>query len=545
MAKRQDMPYTCAAEVPAQHDGGASRLCRGVSRSFIDVLGWVYSDRSMLSTWPCPISLLVNSVLAFMPDSVSTVASRDVSVDPSARTADTAIRVDLDLVRRYNKPGPRYTSYPTAPHFSEAVTVSDVGDELENGSATRPLSLYVHLPFCRSLCYYCGCHMKVTHRPEVIETYLGYVKREMEQVAGRLASGREVVQIHWGGGTPSYLTPTQITDLMEHTRTVFTLAPDAEIGLEADPRGLTEAHLASAASAGFNRVSYGVQDVNPVVQEAIHRVQPTALVEQAVRWARNHGFESINLDLVYGLPHQTAETFRDTIDTVLKLHPDRIALFSYAHIPSMRKHQRLIPENALPEPDEKLRIFKMATERLTATGGYRFIGMDHFALPGDELSHALDNGTLHRNFQGYSTRAGADVIAFGVSGISQMDGVYAQNLKGLPDYYDRIDSGELTTYRGYVVSKADRIRREVIMQLMCTFEVDKRDIETRFGIDFDTYFADALDALAPMEADGLVQRAADRVTVLPAGHLFVRNAAMTFDAYLSTSDRQPTYSKTV
>lgn len=480
-----------------------------------------------------------------MSDSVSTEASLEVAAGSSTRTVDTAIHVDLDLVRRYNKPGPRYTSYPTAPHFSESFTVSDLGDELENGPATRPLSLYVHLPFCRSLCYYCGCHMKVTHRPEVIEKYLGYVKREMEQVASRLTPGREVVQIHWGGGTPSYLTPTQISELMEHMRTVFTVASDAEIGLEADPRGLTEAHLASAASVGFNRISYGVQDVDPVVQEAIHRVQPTALVEQAVRWARNHGFESINLDLVYGLPHQNADTFRNAIDTVLQLRPDRIALFSYAHIPSMRKHQRLIPEDALPEPDEKLRIFKMATERLTGTGGYQFIGMDHFALPGDELSHALDDGTLRRNFQGYSTRAGADVVAFGVSGISQMDGVYAQNLKGLPDYYDRINSGKLTTYRGVVVSEDDRIRREVIMQLMCTFEVEKRDIETRFGIDFDTYFADALDALAPMEEDGLVQRAPDRVTVLPKGHLFIRNAAMPFDAYLSTSARQTTYSKTV
>ena len=463
----------------------------------------------------------------------------------TAPPTDTAVHVDLDLVRRYNKPGPRYTSYPTAPHFSESVTVSDFGNELEAGPATRPLSLYVHLPFCRSLCYYCGCHMKVTHRPEVIERYLGYVKREMEQAASRLDAGREVVQIHWGGGTPSYLTPTQIAELMEHTREVFTIARDAEIGLEADPRGLTEAHLTAAASAGFNRTSYGVQDVDPVVQEAIHRVQPTALVEQAVRWARTHGLESVNLDLVYGLPHQTVDTFRDTIDTVLKLRPDRIALFSYAHVPSMRKHQRLIPEDALPKPEEKLHIFKMATERLTGTGGYRFIGMDHFALPEDELSRSLDDGTLHRNFQGYSTHAGADVVAFGVSGISQMDGVYAQNLKGLPDYYDRIDRGELTTYRGYVVNDDDRIRREVIMQLMCTCEVEKRHIESRFGIDFDTYFADALGALAPMEADGLVRRTADRVTVLPKGHLFIRNAAMTFDAYLSTSASQPTYSKTV
>jgi len=353
------------------------------------------------------------------------------------------------------------------------------------------------------------------------------------------------VQIHWGGGTPSYLEPAQIADLMAFTRKTFRVAPDAEIGLEADPRGLTEEHLAAAASAGFNRISFGVQDVDPVVQEAIHRVQPTALVDQAVRWARRHSFRSVNLDLVYGLPHQTAETFRDTIDTVLSMRPDRIALFSYAHVPSLRKHQRLISEEALPEPEEKLQIFKMATERLTGEGGYRFIGMDHFALPDDELSTALDEGTLHRNFQGYSTHAGADVVAFGVSGISQMDGVYAQNLKGLPDYYNRLDEGRLTTYRGYKVNRDDRIRRFVIMQLMCTSRVEKARVESRFGIDFDAYFSDSLQALSPMAADGLVKRSEDAVTVLPAGHLFIRNAAMAFDAYLSASAKQPLYSKTV
>jgi oxygen-independent coproporphyrinogen-3 oxidase len=387
--------------------------------------------------------------------------------------------------------------------------------------------------------------MKVTHRPEVIERYLGYVKREMDITARHLHPDRRVVQIHWGGGTPSYLTPSQIADLMAHTRSVFSVDEDAEISLEADPRGLTEEHLAGAASAGFNRISYGVQDVDPTVQEAIHRVQPTELVEQAVRWARDHGFRSINLDLVYGLPHQTSETFTDTIDTVLDLAPDRIALFSYAHVPSLRKHQQLIPEDALPEPDEKLRIFKMATERLTGEGGYRFIGMDHFAAPDDELAEALDTGNLHRNFQGYSTRAGADVVAFGVSGISQLDGAYAQNLKGLPDYYARVDEDRLTTYRGYEVTRDDRLRRAVIMDLMCNSYVEKADIERRFGIPFDDTFADALAALQPMVDDGLVTLTEDAVRVEPDGRLFIRNAAMTFDAYLTAAKKQPLYSKTV
>jgi len=462
---------------------------------------------------------------------------------PDAPT--TAVHVDLDLVRRYNQPGPRYTSYPTAPHFSDDVTDDAFGRALADGSPDTPLSLYVHLPFCRSLCYYCGCHMKVTHRPEIIDRYLGYVKREMELAAERLHADRRVVQLHWGGGTPSYLTPDQIVDLMDHTRSVFSVDADAEISLEADPRGLTEEHLAAAAGAGFNRISYGVQDVDPKVQEAIHRVQPTELVEKAVRWARTHGFTSINLDLVYGLPHQTAETFSATIDTVMDFAPERIALFSYAHVPSLKKHQRLIPEEALPEPDEKLRIFKMATERLTGEAGYRFIGMDHFARPDDELAVALDTGNLHRNFQGYSTRAGADVVAFGVSGISQLDGAYTQNIKGLPAYYDRIDAGRLATYRGYEVTQEDRIRRFVIMSLMCDSQVVKTDVEDRFGIDFDALFADALEALRPMVDDDLVRITEEAIVVEPEGRLFIRNAAMTFDAYLQASKKRPLYSKTV
>lgn len=472
-------------------------------------------------------------------------ASSASGLERAPSSASSGVHVDLDLVRKYNRRGPRYTSYPTAPHFTREVAAEAFAEELAAGQSATPLSLYVHLPFCRSLCSYCGCHMKVTHRPEVIDRYLGYLKREMTQVAERVDPAREVVQIHWGGGTPSYLTPEQIADLMEHTRSVFRVSPTAEVGLEADPRGLTEAHIEAAAAAGFHRISYGVQDVDPVVQDAIHRVQPTHLVERAVRWARDHGFQSINLDLVYGLPHQTAETFGQTIDTVLRLDPDRVALFSYAHVPSMKKHQRLIDEDALPAPDEKLRIFKMATERLTGEGGYRFIGMDHFARPDDELSRALDDGTLHRNFQGYSTCAGADVVAFGVSGISQLDGAYVQNLKGLPAYYDRIDAGECTTYRGVRVSPEDRLRRHVIMEVMCSGHVRKRDVEDRFGIDFDAHFADALRALEPLAADGLVRCTDDAITVAPSGRLFIRNVAMAFDAYLGASTARPVYSQTV
>lgn len=458
----------------------------------------------------------------------------------------TAVEVDLDVVRRYNRSGPRYTSYPTAPHFTTEFGSADFGAALEEGDATTPLSLYLHLPFCQSLCYYCGCHMKVTHRPKVIEKYLSYLKREIDLVAERLDPRRPVVQIHWGGGTPTYLTPEQIADLGAHIRNTFRVTRDAEISLEADPRGLTEEHVAAAAEAGFNRISFGVQDVDPTVQEAINRVQPTELVEQAVRWAREHGFESINLDLVYGLPHQTADTFATTIDTTLDLAPDRIALFSYAHVPSIKKHQRLIDTDAMPAPDEKLAIFKMATERLTGEGGFRFIGMDHFARPDDELSIAQDQGELYRNFQGYSTCAGADVVAFGASGISQLSGVYAQNVKGLPAYYDRIDRGELGTYRGYAVSDDDRLRRHVITELMCNFHLEKADVEACFRIDFDATFGDALKALEPMAADGLVRLTPRSIEVRPAGRLFIRNVAMPFDAYLNAeAPSRPVYSKTV
>lgn len=479
----------------------------------------------------------------------------------------SAVHVDLDLVRRYTRPGPRYTSYPTAPHFHAGYGSADFADALTAGDADAPLSLYLHLPFCRSLCYYCACHMKATRRPEVIERYLGSLIREIDLVAERLAPGRPVVQIHWGGGTPTYLTPEQIARLGDVLHDRFAVAADAEISLEADPRGLTEARLAAAASAGFNRISVGVQDVDPTVQAAINRVQPVSLVDDAVRWARRHGFESVNLDLVYGLPHQTAEGFARTLDVTRRLAPDRIALFSYAHVPRLKTHQRLIDPGALPTPDEKLRIFKTAMEALTGAGGYRFIGMDHFARPDDALALAQDRGELHRNFQGYSTRAGADVVALGVSGISQIDapataptnavsdatqganehGAYAQNVKGLPDYYNRIDAGRLGTYRGYRLSADDRLRRHVIMQLMCHFRVDKAEVETRFGVDFDAAFAEALDALAPMEDDGLVTRGETAVEVHDAGRLFVRNVAMAFDASLQATrpDARPAYSSTV
>ena len=476
------------------------------------------------------------------------------------------VQLDIDLIRQYARPVPRYTSYPTAPHFSTAIGPDAFLDALRSPreGTHRPLSLYVHLPFCRQLCYYCGCHMKITHDPERITRYLSFLKREIDLIAAHVHPEREVVQLHWGGGTPTYLTPVQIEELGTHLHQRFTIAPDAEISLEADPRELTEAHLEAACRVGFNRLSIGVQDFDPTVQEAINRVQPERQVRDAVEWARALGFESINLDLVYGLPHQHSAQFADTIDTVLDIDPDRIALFSYAHVPEIKNHQKLLPEDALPAPSEKLAIFKVALERLTqdrAAGknGYRFIGMDHFARPTDELARAQDARQLHRNFQGYSTRAGAEVVAFGVSGISQLERLYAQNVKAIDAYYDRVEVGQPAVYRGYSLTPDDQLRRHVIMDLMCHFELDKRAVETwawdtlETEIDFDTHFAAAQSALAPMARDGLVTLDEAMIEVQPVGRLLIRPIAAAFDAYYqhpssteaTDPTERPTYSQSI
>ena len=460
----------------------------------------------------------------------------------------TDVHVDLDLVRRYNQPGPRYTSYPTAPHFTEDYGPAAFEEDVTAGAADDPLSLYLHLPFCRSLCYYCGCHMKVTQNPETIATYLDALEQEIDRMAATLDSSRPVVQMHWGGGTPTYLTAGQIRRLGGRLRDRFRFTEDAEISLEADPRGLTEDRIAAAADVGVNRISVGVQDVNRTVQEAINRVQPLEQVERAVEWARAYGIDGVNFDLVYGLPHQTRERFATTIEATRRLAPDRIALYSYAHVPAIKKHQRVIDEEALPDPEAKLRLFKLGLERLTGPESgpeYRFIGMDHFARPDDALAKAQDRGDLHRNFQGYSTRAGAEVVALGVSGISQLDGAYAQNVKGLPAYYDRIENERPATYRGYRLTPDDRLRRHVIMQLMCHFHLDKAAVEERFGLDFDETFGAALEALRPMEADGLVTLTPGAVHVRPPGRLLVRNVAMAFDAYWTTDEDRPVHAQTV
>jgi oxygen-independent coproporphyrinogen-3 oxidase len=458
--------------------------------------------------------------------------------------------VDLGLIEKYTRSLPRYTSYPSAPHFTEETGRDAFRAETRRTNAAAddaPLSLYLHLPFCRQLCYYCGCHMKVTQDPGRLATYLRHLTREIELLAARLAPERPVTQIHWGGGTPTLLSPAQIRHLGAVLRRHFRVAPDAEISIEADPRGLTEAHVAAAREAGFTRISLGVQSLDRQVQEAINRVQPERLIRRAVRWARDFDYDSVNLDLVYGLPHQTLDTFDATLSTVADLAPDRIALYSYAHVPSVLEHQRLIPEAALPAPAERLRLFGRALETLTAAEDYRFIGMDHFAAPDDPLSVAQREGTLRRNFQGYSTRAGADVYAFGLSGIHQLSGLYAQNTKHLRTYYEQVEAGRLPVYRGYRLDAEDRLRRHVIMELMCNLQVDKRAVERRFEVDFDAHFAAALERLRPLEDDGLVRLWPDVISVRPPGRLLIRNVASAFDAYLhaDATDDRPVHSESV
>lgn len=457
--------------------------------------------------------------------------------------------VNPDVVARYNQPGPRYTSYPTAPHFTEDFVSTAFLDEIQasNVRSDRALSLYVHLPFCRSLCYYCGCHMMVTHRPEKIENYLGYLMREIDLVASKLHTARKVHQVHWGGGTPTFLNSEQITRLMGHLNSRFEMAPDAEISIEADPRDLNREQLAAARQAGFNRISIGVQDLDPKVQEAIGRIQPEELVRETTEISRELGYQSISFDLIYGLPYQTVDSFFRTIDRVLLLDPDRISLFSYAHVPWLKRHQILIPVDHLPAPEEKLRIFTRSIEKLTEEGGYRYIGMDHFAKPEDTLCKAQDEGTLYRNFQGYSTHAGSDLYAFGISGISQLEWVYAQNIKELPAYYDTLEKNELPIQRGVRLTAEDQLRRHVITRLMCDFALDKRKVEDKFGIDFNQHFAAAESGMDELERDGLVKRSDRYIQVTPVGRLFIRNVAMLFDAYLPRGERRerPTYSQTV
>jgi oxygen-independent coproporphyrinogen-3 oxidase len=457
-------------------------------------------------------------------------------------------RVDIDILKKYDRPGPRYTSYPTAPLFSEGFNGDDYRTEIlrTNGLSSRSgLSLYFHFPFCDTLCYFCGCTMVVTRDRQRIAEYIRHLKREIDMVAPLISKGRKVTQVHWGGGTPTHLTPEEILDVAGYVQRAFTIAPDAEMSVEIDPRELTQKHLGALRHVGFNRVSMGVQDFNPEVQAAVNRVQPEELAINVFSWASALEFQSVNIDLIYGLPLQTAASFEQTLHRVVKLQPNRIAVFNYAHVPWMKPHQKLIRAEDLPTPEQKLEILKMTIEYLSASG-YEYIGMDHFAKPTDELTLAQKNKTLYRNFQGYSTRSGVDLYGFGMSSISHFEDIYAQNTKSLPHYYQALEQGNLPTHVGYKMTEDDRIRKHVIMRLMCDLELDRRAVQRQFGITFGEYFADSLAALRPFVDDGLIEVTEEKLMVVGAGRLVLRNIAMCFDAYLEKmSGSKPIFSRTV
>jgi oxygen-independent coproporphyrinogen III oxidase len=456
------------------------------------------------------------------------------------------LKVDLELVQKYNVPGPRYTSYPPAPQFTNEVTWPEVAAKIGPAQdARRGLSLYFHIPFCESLCWYCGCTTMITTQHDKGALYLRYLDKEMEQMSARINPERKVVQLHWGGGTPTFLSPGEIRCLGESIRKYFNCAPDMEAGVEIDPRRLTRDHVTALREVGFNRASIGVQDFNPAVQTAVHRIQPREQTEKAIQWARAAGFPSINLDLIYGLPYQTVESFDKTLEEIIELGPDRLAVFSYAHVPWMKPAQRILEqEAALPGAETKLNILKLVIEKLTQNDRYTYIGMDHFARPSDELAMAQRQKTLQRNFQGYSTKGGADIYAFGMSAISQADGVYWQNIKDLPGYCQALDSGWEPFAKGYILSRDDKIRRHTIMRLMCDLSLDYATLSKDLGMDFAGYFAAELDSMMDLERDGLLRRDANGLVVNDVGRLFIRNIAMRFDRYLPAG-KERRFSKTI
>ncbi|HET6199484.1 MAG: oxygen-independent coproporphyrinogen III oxidase [Candidatus Acidiferrales bacterium] len=456
------------------------------------------------------------------------------------------LEVSEEFLAKYNRPGPRYTSYPTAPVWDDKFHQADLEEFLHNAeSAATPLSLYMHLPFCESLCLFCACNVVIQKDKKAAIPYLESLKAEISHVGQFVSRQREVVQFHWGGGTPTYLSPVQLQDLFGHTRERFSFAPNAEIGIEVDPRVTTHEHLATLRTLGFNRLSMGIQDFTPEVQKTINRVQPFELTRDLIVEARRLGFDSVNVDLIYGLPYQTAASFAETIDKVLELNPDRIAMFSYAHVPWLRKQQGAF-QGHLPEGMEKFHIFKTGVRKFT-DAGYLYIGMDHFARSGDELAIAQTNRTLHRNFQGYTTKAGADLYGMGVSAISSIGEAYAQNDRALATYQSAVAERGLATMRGYRLNYDDLLRREVITKLLCHTVVRKREIENTFQIRFDDYFHGELAELRAMRDDGLVLLSDDEMRVTPLGRIFIRNLAMPFDRYLREQkmDSRPLFSKTL
>ena len=456
------------------------------------------------------------------------------------------IELSEELIRRFDTLGPRYTSYPTADRFNTGFTEPSLLTHLAQRAqnpANPPLSIYVHLPFCESLCYFCACNKIITQEHGRVAEYLRHLDQEMTLVAAHLGPDRKAVQLHLGGGTPTFFSADELGQLMGMLRRHFNFTPDAELGVEIDPRTVGGGTLAMLASLGFNRNSFGVQDFDPAVQQAINRIQPLEMVEKAVEESRKAKFESINADLIYGLPKQTLASFGRTLDSLIRIAPDRIALYNYAHLPQRFKAQRLIVASDLPSAEERLQIFLMSMQRLL-DAGYIYIGLDHFSKPGDELNQARLNKSLHRNFQGYTTRAECDLIGFGVSAISKVGNSYSQSVRTVNAYYERIDAGHLPIEKGFELSADDVLRRDIIMTLMCSAPVEFAAINQQYGIDFASYFAPELARLKPYEEAGLITLDDAAIHVTPKGRMFVRASGMVFDSYIGQPTTS-TYSKLI
>jgi oxygen-independent coproporphyrinogen-3 oxidase len=454
--------------------------------------------------------------------------------------------IDFSKFVKYSKAGPRYTSYPTAPEFNEGFTEQIYITELKSQSSAKPLSIYVHLPFCRSACYFCGCNVIFTSKDDKRTRYIEYLKKELDLLSKYIDTTRSVTQLHFGGGTPTYFTPDELDEIIKYIKKSFpNFSNDAELSCEVDPRFFSREHMVVLKDGGINRLSFGVQDFDERVQKVIHRVQSFDLTKNVVDIAREFKVDSINIDLIYGLPFQTKESFHRTLELVKSLNPDRLAIFNYAHVPWMKKTMRKFDETTLPKPDEKLKILEDVIDYFT-TNSYKMVGMDHFAKEDDELFLAIEKGELNRNFQGYTTKGGADLIGVGVTSIGEGEMFYAQNYRDLASYENALDNGRLPIFRGYKLSKDDKIRQSLIMEMMSNFKLNIKKLEERFDIDFFEYFKDDIPLLDEFIKEELVKINKESIDVSDTGSMLIRNIVMPFDAHLKKIPQERRkFSKTI
>jgi oxygen-independent coproporphyrinogen-3 oxidase len=453
--------------------------------------------------------------------------------------------IDFSKFVKYSKAGPRYTSYPTALEFTENFDKNIYINKLKNSNNKQPLSIYVHLPFCRSACYFCGCNVVFTSKDDKKTRYIEYLKKELKLLKENLNTNREVVQLHFGGGTPTFFNEKELEIIILEIKSTFNnFSKDAEISCEIDPRYLTEAQMKVLAENGFNRVSFGVQDFNEQVQKSVHRVQSFDLTKNTIDLSRKYNMKSVNIDLIYGLPYQTLESFRETLRLSLELNPDRFAVFNYAHVPWIKKTMRKIDETTLPNPEEKLKIMQYTIDFFTSNG-YKMIGMDHFAKPKDELFLAIEKGELHRNFQGYTTKGGSQLIGVGLTSIGEGENYYIQNYKDMKSYEKALDNNQLPVAKIIELNRDDEIRQSVIMELMANFKLDIVRLERKFNIKFFEYFKTEIPQLESFIREDLVDLNNQYLTVSATGTLLIRNISMVFDAYLTNKNSKKSFSKTI